>query len=318
MKSFNLNLISKYRTEIMGVATTMIIICHAPYSMSLSPLMARFLSFWSVGVDVFLFLSGLGLCYSYEMKKVSIASWYRKRFFRILLPSLIIQLLFVSNDSIVDFLKFFTGISFWANHKGFWFVDLLIVLYFAFPVLFKMLNRSRNKGVVISVLCCLLMCILPNVKEWGNAVMINICMVCQYIPSFVLGVLVFPLVKGHKRIDLRYILPFCLLGTLFFIVLSHRFQLQLYPGIFYSCIIVIVCSFILDYVPIGQKVFAFFGKISLESYLINVSFPTFLLRIGICGGAKVWWFYPVATVIGLLIAVMVHKISQSLLGKMKC
>lgn len=301
----------------MGVATIMIIICHAPHYMPLSSWLSRSLSFGSVGVDVFLFLSGLGLCYSYDRKKVSVANWYRKRFFRILLPCLIIQLLFVRNEGIVDFCKFFTGISFWTNHRGFWFVDLLIVLYLAFPSLFRISKWLRYRGTVTLLLFCLIMYVLPNIREWDNAIMINICKVCQYIPSFIMGILVFPLVLGHKRIDLRCILPFCLLGVIAFIFLSHMFQWQLYPGVFYSCIIILISSLIFEYVTMGLKTFAFCGKISLESYLINVSFPSFLLRNG--GGIipNSWWFYPVAAGIGLVIAIIVNKIFQAILSKLK-
>lgn len=317
MIQFDLNLTSKYRSEIMGVATIMIVICHAPHYMSLPSLLSQGLSFWSVGVDVFLFLSGLGLCYSYDKKKVSVGSWYRKRFFRILLPCLIIQLLFVRNEGIVDFIKFFTGISFWTDHRGFWFVDLLMVLYLVFPVLFRISKWPGYRGIVTLSLLCLFLYILPNIREWDSAIMINISKVCQYIPSFVLGILVFPLVQEHKKIDLRYIFPICLFGAIVFILLSHLIQWQLYPGVFYSCIIVLVSSLIFGYVPIGLKTFAFFGKISLESYLINVSFPMFLLRN--VGGiiSNDWWFYPAAVVVGLVIAIIVNKISQTILSKLK-
>ena len=152
MKQFDLNLISKYRTELMGVATIMILVCHAPHYMSLSSLAFQALSFCSVGVDIFLLLSGLGLCYSYEKKKGSVALWYRKRYLRILLSCLIVQLLFVRSEGIIEFLSFFTGISFWTSHKGFWFVDLLIVLYLVFPVFFRLAKSRIGGGHFITIM----------------------------------------------------------------------------------------------------------------------------------------------------------------------
>lgn len=63
--SFNLSLFSKYRTEIMGIAAIMIIIGHAEGNGVLMPwMMTKIIIQGGLGVDIFLFLSGMGLYYS--------------------------------------------------------------------------------------------------------------------------------------------------------------------------------------------------------------------------------------------------------------
>jgi len=311
MVLLDLYLISKYRTELMGVATIMILVCHAPTYMLLPSFLTQAFSFCSIGVDIFLILSGIGLCYSYEMKKGSVALWYRKRYLRILLPSLIVQLLFVRTDCITEFLSFFVGTSFWTNHRGFWFVDLLIILYFMFPIIFK-LSKYRIGGAFLLVLCFMLF-ILPNIKDWDNEVMKNICDVCQYVPSFVWGVAIFPMVKNHKEINWQYVLLSCIIGYVAFKFLSHLFHLQLYPGIFTSCIILIgsVSFFTHTFQRLG--LLSFMGKISLESYLINVSFPVFLMQF-VGDIVNCWWYYIVAVLLGLPIAAGVNMFSRKILN----
>ena len=65
MLSFDLSLISRFRTQLMGIATIMIIACHAPASNVLMPSsIAKLLSLGNWGVDIFLFLSGVVVYYS--------------------------------------------------------------------------------------------------------------------------------------------------------------------------------------------------------------------------------------------------------------
>lgn len=97
MYSFNLNHISKYRTELMGLSAIMIILCHVNVAeVKLHYLIKLIIREGNLGVDIFLFLSGLGLFYSLErfLEKYefgNIYKWYWKRFTRLLLPYLLIM-----------------------------------------------------------------------------------------------------------------------------------------------------------------------------------------------------------------------------------
>ena len=57
--------LSTYRTPLMGMATLMIIACHAPASGVVLPqVLSRLLTMGNYGVDLFLLLSGIGVYYS--------------------------------------------------------------------------------------------------------------------------------------------------------------------------------------------------------------------------------------------------------------
>lgn len=65
MKLFEINKISKYRLELMGVATILIFVVHSYDRGVVMPASIKTIcALGSLGVDIFLLVSGLGLYYS--------------------------------------------------------------------------------------------------------------------------------------------------------------------------------------------------------------------------------------------------------------
>ena len=64
MKSFPLNDISRYRGELMGLAMVLIILFHV--SLPRHDSFYGLVRMGNIGVDIFLFLSGIGLWFSWE------------------------------------------------------------------------------------------------------------------------------------------------------------------------------------------------------------------------------------------------------------
>lgn len=174
----NLQDISKYRSELMGLATIMIIVCHSvPFGVQMPDILSRIFTLGNLGVDVFLFLSGVGLYYSLSRVKVSddLLTWYRKRFVRILLPYLVIvtpcyAYSTISNDhSIWYFLYLLSTASFWTEHLGMWFIALMIPLYLITPFVYGILRRYDLDNVtggciasIVVVVLYLLCYIMPD------------------------------------------------------------------------------------------------------------------------------------------------------------
>lgn len=90
MGRINLFLLSKYRTQLMGVAALLIILCHAPqYGVDIQGVSRKLLVFGNIGVDVFLFLSGMG-CWFSLTKSPNYFPWLKRRFLRIFIPYTIV------------------------------------------------------------------------------------------------------------------------------------------------------------------------------------------------------------------------------------
>lgn len=74
MRIFHVNDISEYRTELMGVATLLVIFGHSAGNGVVMPgWMESLCGLASVGVDIFLLVSGLGLWYS--LQKFVLTNW---------------------------------------------------------------------------------------------------------------------------------------------------------------------------------------------------------------------------------------------------
>ena len=75
-KGVNLSKISFYRNELMGFSTLLILICHAGGYIHMSSILAYIVSVGNIGVDMFLFLSGMGLWYSLSESDGGRKAWY--------------------------------------------------------------------------------------------------------------------------------------------------------------------------------------------------------------------------------------------------
>ena len=136
---FDLSLISKHRTPLMGIAALMIIVCHMlGYDVVRPAIVDKILWRGNYGMDIFLFLSGIGCWYSLS-KSCSLNIWYRKRFVRIFVPYLLIQIPFwawrmaIGTFHLPHELLVFSTLDFWLHHKGAWYVALLLPLYLITP-----------------------------------------------------------------------------------------------------------------------------------------------------------------------------------------
>jgi peptidoglycan/LPS O-acetylase OafA/YrhL len=76
----NFDFVSKYRTELMGVAIFWIFFYHTGVDI---PILHGLFSVGWIGVEIFFFVSGFGLCASLQ-KNPSTGSFYKRRLVRIL------------------------------------------------------------------------------------------------------------------------------------------------------------------------------------------------------------------------------------------
>ncbi|MBD5391377.1 acyltransferase [bacterium] len=180
-----LSLISKHRTALMGIAALMILICHSAGKVIMPSHLGYAISYLNIGVDIFLFLSGMGIYYSLNKFKElgqnfskQALSWYLKRYLRILVPYMLIVIplctvsMSVEGENWKEILLYISTISFWTEHTGFWFIALILPLYFISPLLFFLLTKNgRLKGVVIIAICTTIsLTPINSTNIWGGGV----------------------------------------------------------------------------------------------------------------------------------------------------
>lgn len=79
VRNFNLGDISRYRTELMGLSALLVLFCHSIAYLKMPKMLLYAISFSNIGVDLFLFLSGMGMWYSLSKSDKSIIKWYGDR-----------------------------------------------------------------------------------------------------------------------------------------------------------------------------------------------------------------------------------------------
>ena len=284
----NLGILSKYRSELMGLSAISILICHAPGNGVLMPaILNKILSLGTYGVDVFFFLSGFGLWFSLENHFKNsgggITKWYQKRYLRLLVPYLIIAIPYsiahciIKEESYWFIPNYVFTLTFWTKHIGAWFIDALIPIYLLTPALFKGFKKVHNNWRIMLILCIipLILAIIPNnsieprYTIWGN-----IQFVLLRVPSFIFGMWLAPYIKQEKKVP--YIGLIIISSILFFLISS---LLGFWGATFMSIPFLAFFLIIIHYSNnlIGG-LFRFMGKISLESYMFNVCLPLLLIK----------------------------------------
>ena len=271
--------ISRFRTELMGFAIIWVILFHSEISI---PILGNLYRIGYGGVDIFFFLSGLGLFFSFS-KNQDVTLFYRKRFTRIFPTYIIIVLfsmLFLGPFRLTQFLVNVSTIGYWINKSYFeWYIPSLVLFYVTFPLLFKLINRSI--GLFFSVI--LFVTVSLMVMKLQFHLNEKLILFITRIPIFSIGILWGKWTvekKQFSKLSTRLIIILSLLG-LIGTVLSNKYvprPILLNYGLFWYPFIVItpglcaLISYTLDKLklPFINKALAFFGTISLELYLLHV------------------------------------------------
>ncbi len=140
-------LISKYRSELMGLCIIWIMLFHsgipAPENIVLRAIWYLFVRLGGgCGVDIFLILSGFGLMFSGlkredREKKESISSFYKRRLIRILPTYFVIAIIFyvIKFNNIGEFFYNVFFLNFIIDGKrDFWYIFAILLCYLIFPL----------------------------------------------------------------------------------------------------------------------------------------------------------------------------------------
>lgn len=274
----NLGSLSSYRSELMGIATMLIIVCHAPtYGVEMPVWLSRILSSGGFGVDMFLFLSGMGMYHSYGSRKakgISISKWWKRRYLRIILPCLLLIipikcLLSLWGKPIGEYSLLFelSGFGFVFGKSPLWFVTSILFLYIFTPLIDLLLGGGRKYKwsicIVLSVACFVAAYTFLVDSKWG--------FMLQRWPSYFIGWSLAPVIKEQKTasIWITIVLPLLMYAILYGVNnrLGTHFSLFWLQGLS----MVMLFTYLLDKVrnKTLSSILSFMGVISLESYVTN-------------------------------------------------
>lgn len=302
----NLNLLSKYRGELFGVAIISILVFHYcdGYFNALADnlfvadrggFLHRFVSFYnkvicSIGVEVFLILSGIGLYYS-ASSNYNAKSFYRKRLLRIMPAYIIVGGAFwIAKDLVVnhlglrEFILDFSFISFFTQGSiTIWFIGLILFLYLIYPAIYKYIFSSETaRGRFMAFLSLLIFflgvpvfiyLLYPNLYS-------NIQIAITRIPIFIFGCYI-----GKSTKEGEYIRPRTIAFVIVLIMANRLLFMHLYNGaksgiiyryedLVYSIAVLLTLTLVIHALRNIRRLMIFLktvGNYSLELYVSHIT-----------------------------------------------
>ena len=269
---------SKYRTTIMGLAMLSIMLYHQYFTSSFPFNIFHNFGYW--GVDIFLFLSGMGLVKS--LNNYSLKKYYFRRLVRII-PSCLLcgstkYIIFLLLGSYVAILKDGLNIGIWSIASlDLWFIPTIIILYAISPLLYLSLNKWTCFTISFVILVFIIngVFISPKVGfDWLSPIGI-FAWTIERMPVFGAGM--FIAMKGNW-IDRKthYSLLFLIVAIgLVFLEKTKISFIGIKICIYFTLMIgmpalILLCTTIIKKLPI--KLFlslSFLGIHSLELYLVH-------------------------------------------------
>ena len=265
----------------MGLAALLVFIYHDwMYIFNGIPIFSEIEHFVShtgnIGVDIFLFMSGIGLMYS--IKEVnSTTEFYIHRIKRILLPALVTSLIvaIIKRWDLITYIKAISGYNFIFFSSTFflWYFYAIVLLYLFFPAYYHFYKKIENKTILVFI-TLLIWCILEYLTVTFNDS--GLCIFINRIPIFIFGTLLSENKNEHifsfKELII-WIFIFatgvvlcvkCLNTDLLFIKKPILFL----PYSILAISIVYLFSYVLELLNFKciKKFLSFFGSVSFEFY----------------------------------------------------
>lgn len=287
-------------------------------------------------VGAYFFYSGYGLAHSFIVKDNYLKGFFKKRLSTVLIPAYLCNIIFVINetlngglDSISDYVLALSGIRLLNSHM--WYIVEITILYIFFYIVFRLLKKPQKAIILMTILVLGLMTgsMLAGHGDawfqgewWYNTTLL-----------FTLGMFYalhrqkfITLIRRHyKCAIIMTLVSFLVLYKANERILLHYGYWSEYSGktYFASCLdklislavqLPMVCSFILLILVIGQKVkcsnsvLRFFGRISLELYLIH---NLFIARLDFVSGTGI--YCTLVVVASIIAATILYRIDNVLI-----
>lgn len=194
IKILRWNTVSEHRQFIMATACIWIVLAHAVQDgMIRNNDFGYVLGRGALGVDIFLFLSGMGWFYSFLKNGSSYTVFWKNRY-KVLLTKylpiaityMVIKILIAHSD-FMEGLGELTTISYWIQHKGVWYIALLIPLYLVFPVWRNGIEHTASGRLYKIAASIAAVCIVTSILPKTVPILDNIANAFCKVPSLMFG-----------------------------------------------------------------------------------------------------------------------------------
>lgn len=284
----SIELISKYRTELMGIAMLLVVLFHGyvPQTSWFYGLKRM----GNVGVDVFLFLSGIGLWFSWHSRP-NLKHFYKQRFLRVYPTWLLLASCFYGfhfyhksgfSKDVFDLLgDVIAHLDFWLHGElTFWYIPALMALYLISPFYIQLVNRNRLYTwlAIVPIVWCCAVAWIPFLHHtlWHLEIF------WSRISIFLIGINMAPYILQKKTFapNTRPLLWIMFLFPLFVACYLEQWEHGNYP-LFINRMLyipitisgVLLASEALHHTnKVIKQCWAFLGSISLELYLLHLHF----------------------------------------------
>lgn len=291
--------ISRFRGALMGIAMLIIILFHV--DLARSDMFFGLRRMGNLGVDMFLFLSGIGLWFSW-MKTPSYRHFYFRRLIRIYPAWLIIACLYYlprlhvhDAASLVNLMgEIGFNWNFWLHDElSFWYIPAIMMLYLFAPPYMELIRRHsvyRWLPVVMIMWCILVEWVTPIHHAVGHLEIF-----WSRVPIFFIGINMGEMVRQKRTIDGQGIWMLIIMFVMtsvscFFLEQERHGQFPLFVErmlyIPLTITFILICNRVLRRTSKWVNgALAFVGSLSLECYLIHLHFVLDYLP-------KAWSYWP--------------------------
>lgn len=355
-RKFNLYTISEARNVIFGIATLWIGLFHS-WNLTLATYTSNefliksfqfFRGSGNTGVDMFLFLSGVGLYFSFS-KDGNVLSFWKKRLMRVLPTAFVIAAFYFSYRYIIG--KFSSGLKyylsrmtftyfFWKGERVFWFITLILALYLVFPIFYKIIEKCHVYGMLGLVALIVAFTFFTRAVAPGFYSYWEIAL-CR-IPGFVIGLWAGKFVKEKREININWLWAFLaaviVMGVLLYnyepmmkaIVPGYQKSMEImyiwvyrYEGTIFAIGLTVLLSWLCTLIRhrgrgnVLRNFFEFVGMYSMEYYMIYLNINAYLERVYPITEKHVVMEYFGSFVVSLILCVMVRKVCDYFMAYMQ-
>lgn len=237
----NLSILSKHRGPIYGFAIILVMLFHGTihrgvdYTFGIEQLqfLQAFIDLGAIGVEIFIFMSGISLYFSFSRNN-DILAFYKRRFWRVVPAVWILYGWYwvlhylIQQFALAEFIPRFMLVELFMMTRDLtlWYISLILVLYLAYPLIYTFLFGGRRSGLRCLVLVLVVGTLVVALRYQNPDAYVPLEIALTRIPIFIIGCWLGKHVHDGTRIPKASIVLVFALVVLYFVGEQS--------GIFYS------------------------------------------------------------------------------------